>query len=184
MNFHQPGELQVTVTATKETKPTTSPVSPVATEMKPPIKPLEQRRLKLICSSASDVGNHHAIVVSAGVNLDMIMEPAFWSNVAPQIRVADTIDVHSDGRDFYAKLYVREVARARVSVALIQHVEFGAMADTAEPAAHRVRYGGPHQKWLVERIADNRVMREGLENKEDADAAMKAIERSIDRKVA
>jgi hypothetical protein len=138
-----------------------------------------------VCSSASDIGNRWAVVIPADVSIETVLEPAFWANVATQLRVADLVDVHSDGRDFYAKLYVREVARARVSVAQIQYVEFGALAETSEPAAaHRIRYAGPHNKWIVERISDHRIVRERCETKEDAETALKAIENSLDRKVA
>jgi hypothetical protein len=131
------------------------------------------------------MGSHWGIVAPAGVSIEMICTPSFWCNVAPQLRVADTIDVHSDGRDFYAKLYVREVGRARVSVAQIQYVEFGALAETSEPAAaHRIRYAGPHQKWCVERVADGRMLKDGCATREDAETAMKGIDASIDRKVA
>jgi hypothetical protein len=140
--------------------------------------------LKLVCSSASDIGNHWAIVVPADVTLEVALEPAFWSNVAPQLRVADLVDVHRDDRSLYAKLYVREVGRARVSVAQIQHVEFGELETTNEPASlHRTRYAGPHNKWIVERISDRKVVRERCETKEDAETALKALENSLDRKV-
>jgi hypothetical protein len=144
---------------------------------------LEARRLKLIVSSASDMGSHWGIVAPAGVSIEMICTPSFWCNVAPQLRVADTIDVHSDGRDFYAKLYVREVGRARVSVALIQQVEFGELETVNELASHRVKYGGPHSKWAVERVSDRKIMKDGCDTREDAETAMKAIENSLDRKV-
>jgi hypothetical protein len=144
------------------------------------VRPLEQRRLKLICSSASDLGNRWAIVVPTGVTMEMILLPDFWCNVSGQIRVADIIEVHADDRSLFASLYVREVGRARVSVALIQQVEFGELETTNEPASlHRTRYAGPHNKWIVERISDRKIVRERCETKEDAETALKAIENSL-----
>jgi hypothetical protein len=123
-------------------------------------------------------------VVQSGVTLEQILEPAFWSNVAPQIRVADTIDVHSDGRDFYAKLYVREVARARVSVSLIQHIEFDALADTGEAKTYTIRYDGPHSKFCLVRVSDGRVVKDGIETRDAAETALRAHEAAEARKVA
>jgi hypothetical protein len=159
---------------------------PPGAPARPQIKPLEQRRLKLVCSSASDIGNHWAIVVPADVTLEVALEPAFWSNVAPQLRVADIVDVHRDDRTLYAKLYVRAVGRARVAVALIQSIEFGELETetTSEPVSHRLKYGGPHDKWCVERILDRKVVKDGCDTREDAETALKAIEASLDRKVA
>jgi hypothetical protein len=165
-------------TATAESAPPVTPGNP-------PIRPIEQRRLKLICSSASDLGNRWAIVVPTGVTMEMILLPDFWCNVSGQIRVADIIEVHADDRSLFASLYVREVGRARVSVAQIQHVKFGELETTNEPTSlHRTRYAGPHNKWIVERISDRKVVRERCETKEDAETALKAIENSLDRKVA
>jgi hypothetical protein len=162
----------------------TPAAAPPGAPARPQIKPLEQRRLKLICSSASDVGNWWAIVVPSDVTLEAVLEPAFWSNVAPQLRVADIIDVHSDGRDFYAKLYVREVGRARVAVALVQRAEFEALETVNELASYRVKYGGPHSKWAVERVSDRKIVKDGCDTREDVETALKAIEASLARKVA
>jgi hypothetical protein len=164
----------------------TPAVTPPGIPGKPPIRPLETRRLKLVCSSASDIGNHWAIVVPTGVTMETILAPEFWSNVAPQLRVADIVDVHRDDRTLYAKLYVRAVGRARVAVALIQSIEFGELeTETAsEPASHRVKYGGPHNKWCVERILDRKVVKDGCDTMEDAETALKGIEASLARKVS
>jgi hypothetical protein len=98
--------------------------------------------------------------------------------------VADVIDVHRDDRSLYAKLYVREVGRARVAVALVQHAEFGALETVNELASHRVKYGGPHSKWAVERVSDRKIVKDGCDTREDAETAMKGIEASLARKVA
>jgi hypothetical protein len=159
-------------------------VSPIATETKPPIKPLEQRRLKLICSSASDLGNEWAIVVPSGTTIETILDPSYWANVASSLRIADSVTAHWDDRSALAKLYVTETARTRVSVSKIFHVELDAPAESAEPRAYRVKYSGPHTKWVVERVSDGRVVKEGCETKESAESAMRAHERSFDQKVA
>jgi hypothetical protein len=163
-------------------QPTPASAPPVAA--KPPARPCEVRRFKLVCSSASDVGNHFAIVAPSGVDIETILLPEWYSSIAGQLRVADTIDVHADDRSFYAKLYVRDVGRARVSVALLHHVEFDALATTSELAAHRVSYQGPHSRWCIQRISDGKLIREGCETKEEATTALTGIERALDKKVA
>jgi hypothetical protein len=169
--------------ATKENK-STAPVSPIATEVKRPVKPLEQRRLKLICSSASDLGNEWAIVVPSGTTIETILDPAYYANVASSLRIADSITAHWDDRSALAKLYITDTARTRVSVSKIFHVELDAPAESSEPKAYRVRYDGPHTKWCVVRVSDGRVVKDGCETKESAEIAMRAHEQAESRKVA
>jgi hypothetical protein len=169
--------------AQASTQPTPAASPPVA-DAKPPIRPLEQRRMKLICSSASDLGNYWAIIVPAGVTVETILQPEFWANVADKLRPADSIEATNDSLDFLARFFVRSVGRARVSLALIQDVQFDALSETSEPAAHRIKFGGPHNRWCVERIADGKTIKENLETREDAESALKGIERATDRKIA
>jgi hypothetical protein len=177
------------MTIQKETVPQAkqamAPIAPIVTEPKaPPVKPLEQRRLKLVVSSASDMSNQWAAVVPSGVTIDMVLEPSFWSNVASQIRVADLVDVHTDDRSYFAKLYVVDVARTRIAVSKLLHVELDAPAESTEPRAYRVKYSGPHTKWVVERVSDGRTVKEGCETKEAAESAMRAHEQAEARKAA
>jgi len=143
-----------------------------------PAKPLEQRRLKLIAASASDIGNHWGAVLTTGTPFAATLQPEFWSNHASQLRPGDQIDIHSDGREFYGRLYVRDATKLRAFVGKIEFVEFNALASSTEAATHRVKYGGPHLKWVIERIADGKVIKDGLEQ-EAAEQALKAIERSL-----
>jgi hypothetical protein len=169
--------LPATVKDTTASLPPNPPVPPSPSSppapARPPVRPLEARRLKLVVSSASDIQNGWAIVVPAGTSVETILSPEFYSSVASQLRIGDFVDVHSDGRDFVARLYVRETSKTRASVALIGLTRFDALIESFEPAAHRVKYAGPHAKWTVERIGDGRAVKDGYESREDAETAMK-----------
>jgi len=52
--------------------------------------------------------------------------------------------------------------------------------SSAEAISHRVKYGGRHLKWVIERVADGKVVKDGLEQ-EAAEQALKAIERSLSK---
>jgi hypothetical protein len=161
------------------------PKAPIfAAQKAAPLKPLPNNRLKLICSSASDMSNLWAAVVPVGTTFEQVMEPTYYANVAGQLRVADQIDVHADDRSYFAKLYVVEAGRTRISVSKILHVPLEAPAESAEPKPYRVRYDGPHSKWCVVRVSDDRVVKDGCETRESAEAAMRAHEQSESRKVA
>jgi hypothetical protein len=103
------------------------------------------------------------------------------SNVSTQLRIGDVIDVHADDRNVFGRLYLRDPGRTRTFVARLEYHEFDALASAAEPSSHRVKYGGPHTKWGVERIADGKLVVEGLADKEAAEVALKDIERSLNK---
>jgi hypothetical protein len=147
-------------------------------------KPLAMNRLKLICGSSSDIANHFAAVLTSGTPFASVLNPEFWSNHAPQLRVGDSIEVHCDDRSWFGRVYVRDVTRKRASVSQIEFVEFGELAQSTDASLYRVKYAGPHVKWGIELVADGKLVREGLETQEAAEVALKALERSLTNKVA
>jgi hypothetical protein len=155
-------------------------VSPIAVPLAKPlgIKPLEMNRLKLVCSSSSDIGNHFAAVLPSGVPFTNTLEPAFWSNHAPSLRVGDTVDVHSDDRLWFGRIYCRDVGKTRALMGKLDFVEFGALAQSNEPTSYRVKYAGLQMKWSVERVSDGKLVRDGFESQEAAELALKGMERS------
>jgi hypothetical protein len=147
-------------------------------------KPLAMNRLKLICASSSDIGNHFAAVLPSGTSFASVLNPEFWSNHAPQLRVGDLVDLHSDSRSWYGRVYVRDVTKTRASVSQIEFVEFGELAQATDASLYRVKYAGPHVKWGIELVADGKLVREGFETQEAAEVALKGLERSLSNKVA
>lgn len=148
---------------------------------KPLAKPLPNNRLRLIVSSSSDICNRFAAVLPTGMPFEAALEPGFWSNVCSQLRISDIVEIHSDGRGFYGEVYVRDTAKTSAQVAQLEFVEFDMLAQSSEPSSHRVKYGGPHVKWAIERVADGKLVREGFENQEAAETALKAMERSMSK---
>jgi hypothetical protein len=146
-----------------------------------PAKPLANNRLRLICASSSDICNRFAAVLPAGTSFAATLDPAFWSNVSSQLRVGDVVEIHSDSRGFYGTVYVRDTAKTRAQVARLEFHEFEVLAQSADPTSHRVKYLGPHMKWGIERIADGKPVREGFENQEAAELALKGMERSTSK---
>jgi hypothetical protein len=163
---------------TQETDPKAPDAAAVLPAKPPGMKPLAMNRLKLVCSSSSDIANHFAAVLTSGTPFASVLSPEFWSNHAPQLRVGDSIEVHSDDRSFFGRLYVRDVNKTRADVSKLEFVEFGALAQSNDASLYRVKYAGPHTKWAVERIADGKLVREGFETQDAAELALKGMERS------
>jgi hypothetical protein len=159
--------------------------NPAAVPPKPlGIKPLAMNRLRLICSSSSDIANHFAAVLTSDTPFASVLSPEFWSNHAPQLRIGDSIEVHCDDRLWFGRVYVRDVTKTRACVSQLEFVDFGALAQSNDASLYRVKYAGPHSKWGVERVAEGKLVREGFDSEEAAEVALKSIERSLNNKVA
>lgn len=161
-----------------------APAKPEATKIEPLrglVKGLSENRLKLVISSAADMGNGFAAVLPVGTKFEACLDPAFWAHVAYKLRAGDTIDVHVDDMTFFGKLYVRDVSAPgaqklnnRALVAPLMFVEFGPVARDAKTKTHEVVHLGPHLKWCVRALKDQRVVKEGCGSPEEAAAWMRS----------
>jgi hypothetical protein len=172
-------------TKTKPTAPATHPDLGVSAAEPRPIKPLENNRLRLVCSSSSDICNLWAAVLKSGTPFEEVLAPEFWANVANRLRTGDQVQVHTDAGGFYGLLYVRDVSGSgagkvstRAIVAKLQYHEFGALTHTRSEHLHMVTYEGLHAKWCVKHVPSGKFVREGLDSKETAETAIKGMERS------
>jgi hypothetical protein len=180
-------ETQMAQASTVLTPAAPPPVIPGKPPIRPSLeqnRPLEQNRLKLICGSASDIANHFAAVLTSGTPFASVLNPGFWSNHAPQLRVGDSIEVHCDSRSWFGRVYVRDVTKTRASVSQLEYVEFGELAQSTDASLYRVKYAGPHVKWGIELVAEGKIVREGFETQEAAEVALKGLERSLTNKVS
>jgi hypothetical protein len=131
------------------------------------VKGLPENRLKLVLSSAADMGNGFAAVLPTGVKFDEVFEPSFWAHCAYKLRPGDEITVHSDDMSFRGHIYVRDASAPanqkmnnRAVVSLISYVEFEPMATGAKTKTHEVVFLGPHMQWCVKSLKDQRVVKE------------------------
>jgi hypothetical protein len=87
-----------------------------------PVKPIEVRRLKLLCASVSDVGNTWMILAPNDTTLETRSAPAWYANIAPQLRICDKITILAEDRcSLYAELLVTDVTRSASDSSLAQH---------------------------------------------------------------
>ena len=169
-----------------QTKPETKPETRAADAPKPIellrgiVKGLSENRLKLVLSSAADMGNGFAAVLPSGVAFDEVKDPAFWAHCAYKLRPGDEIAVHSDDMSFFGRLYVRDVSAPgqqklsnRAVVAVLSFKEFEPMARDAKTKTHEVVYLGPHMLWCVRSLKDQRVVKERCGTPEDAASWMR-----------
>ncbi len=148
----------------------------------PEVRALSENRLKLIVSSAADVGNVFAAVTPAGTPFEHALKPEFWAHTAHRLRQGDEVRVLTDDDIYSGLLHVRDVSapaagrlanRARLSV--IYHVNFGALKKDMPEASAEVQWKGPHLKWCIVSALDSRILQEGIGTKEDAFAKLRQI---------
>lgn len=111
----------------------------------------------------------YVVTVEHGVTIEDVQKPAFWQHVAAKLRPWDHIEVRADDESFYAELLVRSMGKGWAVVSLLSHVELAKKEPEAEPGADfLVKWGGPHNKHQVIRVADNVLMSKGHGSAADA----------------
>lgn len=129
------------------------------------------------------LSNRYAAVVGEGVEPEHLLNPAFWAHQAVRLRPYDEIRVHAqDGTwlGYYVVLdcsrtwaKVKELALHRLSTTDVSLSEAEVQAFRE---AHKLVHRQQH-KWSIVRKADNAVLAEGIEQKEDAQKELERIAR-------
>ena len=115
-----------------------------------------------------------------GITQKDVLRPGYWAHVAEQLSPYDEIRLRSDDGSFYARLLVMESGRTWARVMVLSWVNLTTTEVSmtqaeieAEITKFDVRLRGPH-KWSVIRKADNAVIAEGIEHKEEAEQKLLA----------
>jgi hypothetical protein len=181
-----------TATQTKPTVPTRAhSVGGASTAVDAPaekkaVKPIIQARFKTLSFSARDWGNIHGVTLEKGTAFEDVLDPSFWSSVAPSLLPGDWVRVLIDDGSFEALLTVRQTSgpgngrqNNRAVVAKLQHWTFEAMSETSlRPLSHRISYEGTHHKWSIVDAKSGEVVRDGFAAEDDARAALTAMLRT------
>lgn len=104
-----------------------------------------------------------------GVSFDDLLDPDYWTHVAPQMQVGNRIDVMAPDLSWWGQLLVRDVGRRDAVVHKMIYVEMGeaeSAMTTEDP--YEVKWRGPARKFSVIRRSDKEVIRDEFEMKEQA----------------
>ncbi len=161
-----------------------SETKPAAGGQKPPtpieplrgiVKGLPENRFYLAGASDAQIGNRFIAMLPLGTTIDDALEPAFWAHNAPRMHHGDTIELQRDDMSIYGLLYVRDVSGPapgrqanRAVVSTVHFTEFDAIARDAKNKSHEVVFLGPHLRWCVRSLKDQRVVKEGCGTAEEA----------------
>lgn len=139
------------------------------------VRALTENRLKLVLASAADLGNGFAAVTPAGTPFEHVLAPEFWAHVAYKLHAGDEIAVHTDDGRYFGRVYVRHVSAPgaqrlnnRAIVAKLEHHPFDELKAAPADTEHDVKWMGPHMKWCVIALKDQRVLKEGCGTQDEA----------------
>jgi len=114
--------------------------------------------------------NQYRVTLADYTNMDSVLEPGFWSQVAMQLQQGDRIEVYKEDGTEWAELIVQYSDRVSAKVAFLSRVDLKPQsADEVDPD-YKVEWAGPHDKWRVVRLSDKEKVRIGEPSRERANA--------------
>lgn len=110
-------------------------------------------------------------VAPAGVTLQDILDPAYWTHVAFKLRPHYRIIVDAEDGAWVAELFVRYASRQEARCAVLSFTEIEGKVEMPADAApeFEVRWRGPTAKWSVVRLSDGEIMTDGKQDKKAAE---------------
>lgn len=130
---------------------------------------------------AEHILTQHVVKAEAGLTLDDVMRPQYWSHVAAQLKPMSLIHVYSKDGSFYALLTVRHCTRIEAIVEPVLVKEFKALERLAQSEGREfiTRYGSAASGWQVLRAADKQLVKDGFDTERQAqewlDGHLKAL---------
>lgn len=123
----------------------------------------------------------HDWVVDAeyGVTLEEVLQPSYWSHVAPRMVPGDHIEVRAEDFSWVAYLIVHFAERTYANVVVDRVVTIDKAQDLpAVSIKHKVEWNGPHHKFAVIRISDSQMLQSGFTTRGLADEWMRNHEKA------
>lgn len=118
--------------------------------------------------------------VEVGVTPEDIIQPGFWSHVAPQLSAMSMIEVWPHDCAWLAKLRVIYAERNYAKVIMESFLQIDQKAAPVEASrAHSVEWKGPKHLFAVIRKSDNEILRAGFKLREEANAWLIEYEKQV-----
>lgn len=129
-------------------------------------KPLNQSRF----FQADHRFNRWAVVAEHGETIDTITKPEYFTHVSKRLRPMDKIEVYAEDMSFYAELLVIDAGSTWAKTFVLRNVSLlkGSPAPASDTDKYIVSYRGLHKKFSVVRKADQEVVKDGFQSKDEA----------------
>jgi hypothetical protein len=148
-----------------------------------PFRPLAVARRSIIVASATNYGNLHGVITPAGTPWDHVLRADFWSLHANNMLVGDSVEVQTDDGRYVGRLLVRSVDgvglnKTRVTVGQREFTTFDQLEPDYTATTHKVTFEGPHLRWCVRRLSENKIISDGHDSADIAASALKNLTRT------
>lgn len=125
-----------------------------------------QRPTNLDIAEQKVVSYHHTL--PAGVPLDAVMDPAYWSHVSSKLRPGYRIEVFAEDGSVWAMLLVLSAGKVEAKVHVLQQVDTSGVEAIVETLDYEVKWRGPAKLFGVIRLSDGEVIKDMMQTKEEA----------------
>lgn len=123
--------------------------------------------------AAEFVQVRYVVRPEAGVTLEQMLDPAYWTHVSRKMKAGDHVEVIADDNTWYAELLVLAAGPVWAKVAIINErsllktVEV-AESETTDHPGFEIKWGGNIDKFRVIRTEDNEIISRGHDKKVEA----------------
>lgn len=99
---------------------------------------------------------------------ERVLEKSYWSHVANRLNPSDLIQVEPEDGSYWALLLVRNVSSIEVSVVPLVEKHFETEPEELEASdpEYRVKWNGPSDKYIVQRVSDGEKIASGFSKAE------------------
>lgn len=120
--------------------------------------------------------------VESGRTVEDILQPSYWTHIAPQLQPYDHIEARAEDGKWIAFLIVLFSENNYAQVIVDRVLKIEANADTTSPSAkYKVDWKGPHYKYVVIRVSDDQMLHSGCKTRDEASSWLKNHEAASSR---
>jgi hypothetical protein len=126
----------------------------------------------------------YRVTLPEGVAFEATLHPTYWAHVSTRLVPYDRIEVLAEDGRFFGELLVTKVSRTEAHMAKLSLTDLDPSMKTIPSHTTedmKVSWKGEMRKFVIERMADNTVIREGIDQRSVAISEAEAYARSLDR---
>jgi len=106
-----------------------------------------------------------------GIKPEDLLDPGYWAHVSARMKPFDRIEIRAEDGSWIAELLVLGCDRnwAKIHIMSAHNLTNTDVSQTQSASIqHKVEWKGPHKKFVVIRLADSNILKEGIADKAEA----------------
>ncbi len=118
---------------------------------------------------AEQMRNIWYVTPEVNTPFEALLDPKYWAHVSAKFRPRDRIEVDAEDGSYFAELLVVDAGRLFAKVVVLRKHELVPVEIQDLSPDFEVKWAGPHAKWRVVRKKDRGSLKDGFENRQDAE---------------